>query len=245
MLGPSFAGFNWFDFHIRWIQHVVAFFAFFKGSFCCYLLCCWAGRGSMHPHILIGLLGHDITDRLLSILDAGAQGDVNIELDRWSRAVKQAAERIRYDSQLEVARQLGVDSEPLPFNESQRSACGKHYEDIPVGQVEPDGHEIRWRESGGSQEMKLTGSYASLRPRYQRRSSDLSFVDFKKMLVADYRRLMIQNHFHKCTKSCFKGSLKRKKTGCRRGLFMKSCVDIVFYSLRGYFSTFVLQCFCK
>ena len=56
----------------------------------------------MHPHILIGLLGHDITDRLLAILDAGAQGDVNIELDRWSRAVKQAAERIRYDSQLEV-----------------------------------------------------------------------------------------------------------------------------------------------
>ena len=46
----------------------------------------------MHPHILIGLLGHDITDRLLAILDAGAQGDVNIELDRWSRAVKQAAE---------------------------------------------------------------------------------------------------------------------------------------------------------
>ena len=37
----------------------------------------------------------------------------NIELDRWSRAVKQAAERIRYDSPLEVARQLGVDSEPL------------------------------------------------------------------------------------------------------------------------------------
>ena len=181
----------------------------------------------MHPHILIGLLGHDITDRLLAILDAGAQGDVNIELDRWSRAVKQAAERIRYDSQLEVARQLGVGSEPLPFNESQRSACGKHYEDIQVGLVEPDGHEILGRESGGSQEMKLTGSYGSLRPRYQRRSQALCFVDFKKMLAADCRRLMIQNHFHKCRKSCFKGSLKRKKTGCRPGLLLKSCVDIV------------------
>ena len=44
----------------------------------------------MHPHILIGLLGHDITDRLLAILSAGAEGDINIELDRWSRAVKQA-----------------------------------------------------------------------------------------------------------------------------------------------------------
>eukprot|EP00434_Breviolum_minutum_P045982 symbB.v1.2.041355.t1/scaffold8082.1/size7775/1 len=91
----------------------------------------------MHPHTLIGLLGHDITDQLLAILDAGAQSNVNIELDRWSRAVKQAAQSIRYDSQLELARQLEVDSKPLPFNASQRSACGKHYEDIPVGQVEP------------------------------------------------------------------------------------------------------------
>ena len=33
MLGPSFAGFNWFDFHIRWIQHVVAFFCIFKVVF--------------------------------------------------------------------------------------------------------------------------------------------------------------------------------------------------------------------
>ena len=83
----------------------------------------------MHPHTLIGLLRHDITDQRLAILDARAQSNVNIELDRWSRA--------RYDSQLELARQLEKDSEPLPFNESQRSACGKHYEDIPVGQVEP------------------------------------------------------------------------------------------------------------
>ena len=149
------------------------------------------GRGSMHPHILIGLLGHDIFERLLAILDAGAEGDVNIELDRWSRAVKQAAERVRYDSQLELTRQLGVDSEPLPFNESQGSACGKHYKGIPMGQVEPDGHEILWRENGGSQEMKFTASYASLRPRYQRRSSDLYFVELKEMLAADYRRLMI------------------------------------------------------
>ena len=145
----------------------------------------------MHPYILIGLLGHDIFERLLAILDAGAEGDVNIELNRWSRAVKQAAERIRYDSQLETTRQLGVGSEPLPFNGSQRSVCGKHDEGIPMGQVEPDGHEILWRENGGSQEMKFTGNFASLRPRNQRRSSDLSFVELKEMLVADYRRLMI------------------------------------------------------
>lgn len=177
----------------------------------------------MRPHILIGLLGHDITDRLLAILSAGAEGDINIELDRWSRAVKHAAERIRYDSQLELAHQLGVQSEPLPFNESQRAACGKHYEDIAVGQVEPDGHEIRWRESGGGEPMNLTGCYASLRPGYQRRCRDLSFMEFKKMLAADYRKLMIQNHFHKCTKSCFKGSLKRKKTGCRRVCVYSVC----------------------
>ena len=113
----------------------------------------------MHPHILIGLLGHDITDRLLAILDAGAQGDVNIELDRWSRAVKQAAERIRYDSQLEVARQLGVDSEPLPFNKSQRSACGKHYEDIPCGSGRAgwprDSLAREWRLSGDETHWKL------------------------------------------------------------------------------------------
>ena len=65
----------------------------------------------MHPHTLIGLLGHDITDQLLAILDAGAQSNVNIELDRWSRAVQQAAQSIRYDSQLELARQLEVDSD--------------------------------------------------------------------------------------------------------------------------------------
>ena len=168
---------------------------------------------SAYPHWLTGARHHRTTP-----CDLGCRSRRRYQHRVGSsRSVKQAAERIRYDSQLEVARQLGVDSDPLPFNESQRSACGKHYDDIPVGQVEPDGHEILWRESGGSQEMKLTGSYASLRPLYQRRSSELSFIDFKKMLAADYRRLMVQNHLHKCTKSCFKGSLKRKKTGCRRG----------------------------
>ena len=57
--------------------------------------------------------------------------------------------------------------------------------------------------------MTLTGCYASLRSRYERRSeaSDFPSLEWKRAFYSDYRRLVIQNHFHKCTKSCFKRTL--------------------------------------
>lgn len=175
------------------------------------------GRGSMHPHILVTLLGHDLTHRLASLLDKAASGHVVIEMQRWSSAVKDAARQLRYDSQLQFAEQVGVESVPLPLSEKQRVACGEHYADVPICAVEPDGNEVRWVANGGEGELTLTGSYSSLRPLYQRRSEKLTMQEFRKAFVLDYRRLVIQNHFHKCTKSCFKASLKRKRTGCRFG----------------------------
>ena len=208
-----FAGFNCLDFYTRWIQHVVDPFL----HFCCCYVALFAAMQLQDVDLIFKFARFKLWLFFcifigFAVTLFGAEYDYvldrprlytsvyphwltwpqyNIELDRWSRAVKEAAERIRYDSQLELARQLGVDSEPFLFNESQRSVYGKHYEGIPMGQVEPDGHEILWRESGGSQEMKFTGNYVFLRPRYQRRSSDLSFVELKEMPAADYRTLMI------------------------------------------------------
>ena len=178
----------------------------------------FAGRGSLHPHILLCLIGHDLTDRLSAILDRGAQGHLVIELERWSQSVKAAAERIRYDSQLTLAGQLGQSSDALPLSERQRQSAGAHYGDLPTQAVEPDGHEVRWTAAGCSGDLTLTGSYTTLRPIYLRRSSGLSSDAWKKSLVEDYRRLVIQNHYHRCTKSCHKNNLKKKRVGCRRGV---------------------------
>ncbi|CAE7234073.1 unnamed protein product [Symbiodinium microadriaticum] len=175
------------------------------------------GRGSLHPHILLCLIGHDLTDRLSAILDRGAQGHLVIELERWSQSVKAAAERIRYDSQLTLAGQLGQSSDALPLSERQRQSAGAHYGDLPTQAVEPDGHEVRWTAAGCSGDLTLTGSYTTLRPIYLRRSSGLSSDAWKKSLVEDYRRLVIQNHYHRCTKSCHKNNLKKKRVGCRFG----------------------------
>ena len=90
--------------------------------------------------------------------------------------------------------------------------AGQHYADCSVRPVEPDGHEVLAEEralQGQDGAMTLTGCYASLRPRYQRRSeaSDFPSLEWKRAFYSDYRRLVIQNHFHKCTKSCFKRTL--------------------------------------
>lgn len=86
------------------------------------------------------------------------------------------------------------------------------YQSAALLPTEPDGHELE--ESGG---RTLTGCYVSLRPSYQRREEQ-ALGDgevWKRKFCEDYRRLVIQNHFHKCTKSCFKKSLGDDFTGKR------------------------------
>jgi hypothetical protein len=163
------------------------------------------GRGSLHPHILVVLLGHDLGNRLRSIMHRIRHGELVIELRRWSQRVLEAVQRFKYDSQLVLAEQLGTSQPPLPFNERQRAECGRQYETCALMPTEPDGHEL----AAGSR-LTLTGCYASLRPSYQRRQQH-AIGDgeiWKRKFCEDYRRLVIQNHFHKCTKSCFKKSLK-------------------------------------
>ncbi|CAK9096081.1 Transketolase, partial [Durusdinium trenchii] len=180
------------------------------------------GRGSMHPHILVVLLGHDLGNRLRSVLATAARGELVIELERWSRAVLQAASRIRYDSQQALSQQLEQEVCPLPLSENQRAACGRQYSDVPLRSTEPDGHEAA---TESSTPLRLTGCFASLRPHYVRRSKAAAFnaASWSGALCRDYRRLVIQNHFHKCTKSCFKktlgGNAAKGKRGCRFGCF--------------------------
>jgi hypothetical protein len=163
------------------------------------------GRGSLHPHMLIILLGHDLGDRLRK----QQHGELVVELQRWSRRVLEAVQRFQYDSQLALSEQLSSPTQPLPLNERQRSECGHQYESAPLVPTEPDGHELEALKLGGSvagKVLTLTGCYASLRPKYLRRSerSAGDGLEWKKKFCEDYRRLVIQNHFHKCTKSCFK-----------------------------------------
>ena len=167
------------------------------------------GRGSLHPHMLIILLGHDLGDRLRKLIHRVQHGELVVELQRWSRRVLEAVQRFQYDSQLALSEQLSSPTQPLPLNERQRSECGHQYESAPLVPTEPDGHELEALKLGGSvagKVLTLTGCYASLRPKYLRRSerSAGDGLEWKKKFCEDYRRLVIQNHFHKCTKSCFK-----------------------------------------
>ena len=91
-------------------------------------------------------------------------------------------------------------------SEKQRSECGKQYAEVPLQATEPDGHEIIADREQQVGPPRLTGCFASLRPRYLRRKLHEEFPReiWKTAFCSDYRRLVIQNHFHKCTKSCFK-----------------------------------------
>ena len=167
------------------------------------------GRGSLHPHILVALLGHDLGQRLRSIMHRIQHGELLIELSRWSRRVLEAVQRFKYDSQLALGEQLETPQQPLPFNERQRAECGRQYDSCSLVPTEPDGHELRAAAEGSvaaGARVTLTGCYASLRPNYQRREQHalVEAVEWKRKFCEDYRRLVIQNHFHKCTKSCFK-----------------------------------------
>ena len=159
--------------------------------------------------MLIILLGHDLGDRLRKLMHRVQHGELVVELQRWSRRVLEAVQRFQYDSQLALSEQLSSPTQPLPLNERQRSECGHQYESTPLVPTEPDGHELEALKLGGSvagKVLTLTGCYASLRPKYLRRSerSAGDGLEWKKKFCEDYRRLVIQNHFHKCTKSCFK-----------------------------------------
>ena len=172
------------------------------------------GRGSLHPHMLIVLLGHDLGDRLRHLMHRVQHGELVVELQRWSHRVLDAVRRFQYDSQFALSEQLSSPTQPLPFNERQRSECGRQYDSTPLVPTEPDGHEVEALKKGGSVASKvltLTGCYASLRPLYLRRSerSAGDGLEWKRRFCEDYRRLVIQNHFHKCTKSCFKKNLAR------------------------------------
>ena len=126
-----------------------------------------------------------------------------MELERWRVLVLEAASRIRYDSQNVLRQQLGVEAEPLPLSERQRVQAGMHYGETSV---EPDGHEVLAATSAEAGTLRLTGCFASVRPHYVRRNRDelMACLAWAQALCHDYRRLVIQNHFHKCTKSCFK-----------------------------------------
>ena len=100
------------------------------------------GRGSLHPHILVVLLGHDLGNRLRSIMHRIRHGELVVELRRWSQRVLEAVQRFKYDSQLVLAEQLGTSQPPLPFNERQRAECGRQYETCALMPTEPDGHEL-------------------------------------------------------------------------------------------------------
>ena len=140
--------------------------------------------------------------------------------ERWRAAVLQAASRIRYDSQLALRAQLGVEALPLPLAERQRDTAGKQYADAELGRRELDGHELAAEESAAAGPLRLTGCY-SLRPAYLRRSrsgESLPGFEWSRQLCKDYRRLVIQNHFRKCTKSCFK-----KSPDCSQQFFTTCC----------------------
>ncbi|CAE7487143.1 tkt, partial [Symbiodinium necroappetens] len=180
------------------------------------------GRGSMHPHILIVLLGHDLGSRLRSMMARAERGELVIQLQRWREKVLRAASRIRYDSQLGLAAQLSVEAAPLPLGERQRESAGNQYAETQLGPKESDGHELATTESIEHVPLQLTGCYNSLRPAYLRRGRNgdpLPGSEWSQQLCKDYRRLVIQNHFHKCTKSCFKKKSSRGKRGCRFGCF--------------------------
>ena len=131
-----------------------------------------------------------------------------------------AAQRMKFDSQMAFADTMDAPPVALPLSESQRLQAG-HYADCSVRPVEPDGHEVLAEEralQGQDGALTLTGRYASLRPRYQRRSEASNFpaLEWKRAFYSNYRRLVIQNHFHKCTKSCFKRMLASANSQCFR-----------------------------
>eukprot|EP00434_Breviolum_minutum_P042861 symbB.v1.2.038169.t2/scaffold5856.1/size23381/1 len=129
----------------------------------------WRCRGSMHPHILIYLIGHDLLARLRGVLHGSVHAEVISELDRWSQAVLQAAMSFRCDSQLGLSQRLGEDEVPLPLSAQQRSVSGQQYADVTLQSTEQDGQYTLPQHEHLTGPLPLTGSYGTLRPLYLRR----------------------------------------------------------------------------
>ena len=129
------------------------------------------GRGSQHPHTLVTLIGHALVTRLRDMLEGSDEAAVAF-LEAWREAVLKAAERIQYDSQQELAEQLGeLTPEATPLSEEQRDRAGVQYEDLPLKEWEPDGNEQdpnEVRRAGGKiYQLKFTGACASTLPLYR------------------------------------------------------------------------------
>ena len=155
------------------------------------------GHGLLHPHILVILLGHDLGSHVgLASRRAGDSGG--------------AGARSRPHSARSSTFAMGAAPEALPLLESQRLQAGQR---CRLAQpVEPDGHEVLAEEralQGQDGALTLTGCYASLRPKCQRRSEASNFpaLGSKRAFCSDYKRLVIHNRFHKCTQACFERTL--------------------------------------
>ena len=195
-------------------------------------------RGTQHSHAVSTLIGHSFLPRLRRILE-GTDAEAIAVVEHWRSSVLQAAQRIQYDSQQTLASQLGFDPKPTPLSEDQRKKAGQHYDSSPLQEWEPDGHErdqgARAAVDGKLWRLSLTGAAASTFPLYRRRTSGLSPQAWLKAFYADFRALKIQNHIHKCGKSCKpkkgragKGKKQRRsrRTKCRHGCAHYETVEI-------------------
>jgi hypothetical protein len=154
------------------------------------------------------------------MLQKASAGELHKELARWSKVVLEAASHMQYSSQEVFAEQMKMEPVPLPFLPSHQKKCGEHYSSNPLYPEEKDGHITRAAALGleTKGEISLKGAFASMSPMYLRRETEASETDYRLNIVKDYRKGIILNHFHKCTKSCFKkASSETALTICRFG----------------------------
>jgi hypothetical protein len=187
------------------------------------------GRGSLHPHTLVVLLGHDAHARLRQVLTCQDGRVAAEQLRSWGRLVCEAACRIQYECQEMVASDLRCPPVPLPLSKRQRQLAGAAYEDAPlvaaerdvVADVDDDGPSADgW--------PTLTGCAAAVLPAYRRADSDLGADPWAQAFCSDHRRLVIHNHLHKCGSSCFKKQPvgPRGLSTCRFGCFHFETVEV-------------------
>ena len=178
------------------------------------------GRGSLHPHILIWLPNFSMFDAFADMLQRATAGQLHAELETWSQCVLNAASHMQYSCQELFSEQMQMIPRPLPFLSSHLKKSGPDYEHVALAPEEKDGHIVRAAALGlpTTGEISLRGAFASTSPIYLRRQTKASVSSYKTAITADYRRGIILNHFHKCTKSCFKKAFKETAlTICRFG----------------------------
>jgi hypothetical protein len=177
-------------------------------------------RGSLHPHILLWLPQFDMFDAFADMLKKATAQQLHAELLQWSRAVLHAASHMQYSCQELFAEQMQVPPVPLPFLHSHQKQSGPGYAHLLITPEEKDGHVRRAAQLGlqTTGEISLKGAFAATSPMYLRRESAASAAEYSQAIANDYRHGIIQNHFHKCTKSCHKKASKETAlTICRFG----------------------------